>query len=72
MNKFTKEELVLLACWSASRYVQVGNDLADDEGTIALSHKIQEMIVNYCEHTEEYEDFNYQPMRCKACLEITG
>ena len=50
MNDFTKEELVLLACWSVNRYEQVGNDQAQDEGTISLSHKIQGMIVNFCEH----------------------
>lgn len=50
MNDFTKEELILLACWSVNRCDQVGNDQAQDEGTISLSHKIQDMIVNYCDH----------------------
>jgi hypothetical protein len=50
MNEFTKEELVLLGCWSANRFDQVGAEQAKEEGTIALSHKIQNMIVKYCEH----------------------
>lgn len=49
MNDFTQEELVLIACWSANRCEQVGIDQASEEGTIALSHKIQDMIINYCE-----------------------
>ena len=47
MNDFTQEELVLLACWSANRFNQVGKDQAKNEGTISLSHKIQDMIINY-------------------------
>jgi hypothetical protein len=50
MNDFTQEELVLLGCWSVNRYEQVGGDQAHSEGTIAVSHKIQDMIVNYCKH----------------------
>lgn len=54
MNDFTKEELILMACWSANRFEQLGPVQARDEGTIALSHKIQSMIDSYCEH--EYEN----------------
>jgi hypothetical protein len=50
MNDFTQEELILLGCWSANRYEAVGSEQSADEGTVALSHKIQEMIVNYCDH----------------------
>lgn len=68
MNNFTKEELVLLACWSANRYDQVGIEQTKNEGTIALSHKIQFMIDNYCEHTPSdahYEQFRWQ--LCNKC-----
>ncbi len=53
MSKFTKEELILLACWSVNRYEQVGSEQAKDEGTISLSHKIQDILINYCEHDGE-------------------
>jgi hypothetical protein len=66
MNNFTQEELVLLACWSANRLDQVGRDQAEDEGTIALSHKIQDMIVNYCEH-EWYAGGNRPWLHCIKC-----
>ena len=46
MNDFTKEELILLGCWSVNRYMQVGDDQAQNEGSITLSHKIQDMIIN--------------------------
>lgn len=68
MNEFTKEEIEILL-----------NGLLWRDATILLidrpeklKSKIQSMIENYCEHEEEYEDFNYHPMRCKKCLEITG
>ncbi len=44
---------MLLGCWSANRYYEVGDEQAKDEGTVALCKKIQEMIVNYCEHEWE-------------------
>jgi hypothetical protein len=50
MNEFTKEELILLACWSVNRCLKIGLEQAKDEGTIALSHKLQDIIINYCEH----------------------
>lgn len=50
MNNFTQEELILIACWSGNRCDEVGIKEAKDEGTIALSHKIQDMIDNYREY----------------------
>ena len=47
MNEFTKDELILLACWSVNRFDQVGSDQAKDEGTISLSTKIQSLLINY-------------------------
>ena len=69
MNDFTKEELVLIACWSANRCNQVGEDQALDEGTISLSHKIQSIIVNYCEHDFvcSYREKGYDV--CQKCGE---
>lgn len=49
MNDFTQDELVLMACWSVNRCDHVGDEQAEDEGTFTLSHKIQDMIVNYTE-----------------------
>jgi hypothetical protein len=65
MNDFTKEELILVACWSFNRYEQVGDDQAQDEGTIRLSHKIQDMIVNHCEHKKTYPGHD----RCSKCAD---
>ncbi len=67
MNDFTKDELEYIR-----NYVFNGAASISVEKHEILRDKIQSLIDNYCEHTEEYEDFNYQPMRCKACLEITG
>ena len=76
MNEFTIEELVLIACWSANRCEQVGDDQAQDEGTISLSHKIQDMIVNYCDHEWNIEEIMKKivlnpgeafPVECKKC-----
>jgi hypothetical protein len=53
MSDFTKEELILLCCWSANRFEQVGDSVAKEENTISLSHKIQDMIINYCDHDWE-------------------
>ncbi len=65
MNDFTKEELLSLK-------LHIDTSLAQCDHTENLITKIQSMIDNYCEHEEEYEDFNYNPMRCKKCLEITA
>lgn len=72
MNNFTKKELILIGFLTVTRYLMVGADEATDEGTVALSHKIQDMFVNYCEHTEQYEDLNFNPIVCKKCKEIVG
>lgn len=73
MNDFTQEELVLMGCWSVNRYDQVGSDQAKDEGTISLSHKIQAMIDNYCEHKSirSFTDVDYVQL-CGDCHELTG
>jgi hypothetical protein len=71
MNDFTKEEL---------EAILEGLSIIDKDPTIIpeiywednLPEKIMMMISNYCDHPEEYEDFNYCPMRCKKCQEITG
>lgn len=71
MNDFTKAEL---ECLHNAIHLQLQ--------TIAMSeinasrrrdmlNKIQSMIDNHCDHEEQYEDYNSQPMRCKNCLEIT-
>jgi hypothetical protein len=62
MNDFTKEELQNIA-YGLECCGMLNSD---------LRKKVLSMIDNYCEHEEEYEDFNYAPMRCKKCLEITG
>lgn len=68
MNDFTKEELVLLACWSVARYEQQGSKQANDEGTISLSHKIQSMMDNYCEHDWVFViSPNGNTVRCTKC-----
>jgi hypothetical protein len=61
MNDFTKEELGIIYC-----------NLCINPKTKDVLAKIESLFENYCEHIEEYEDLNYQPMRCKKCLEITG
>jgi len=69
MNDFTKEELEdienglgWLCEHNPFHTVEIGK----------LMTKVKSMIDNYCDHSEEYEDFNYSPMRCKECKEITG
>lgn len=67
MNDFTQQELILMACWSANRYDQVGDEQATEEGTISLSHKIQDMIVNYCEHhTRDHKGWG-RVITCVKC-----
>lgn len=74
MNEFTKQELILLACWSVNRCQQIGDDNAEYEGTMALSHKIQSMIINYCEH--EWENICCQctldKIHCYKCEKNMG
>lgn len=75
VNDFTQKELVLIGCWSGTRYLEVGVEQAINEGTIALSHKIQNMIVNYstCNHESDGEDYRYQcsyHYKCKKCGEF--
>ncbi len=68
MNEFTKEELILIACWSANRVEQVGNEQAEDEGTFSLSHKIQDMIISYCDHEWRFYVGPYGNIaRCSHC-----
>ncbi len=70
MNDFTKEDLVLIACWSVNRCEQVGDDQAQDEGTISLSHKIQDMIMNYCEHDWKQGQHLFTDVYCTKCKAI--
>lgn len=65
MNDFTQEELILIACWSGSRYQELGNDQCKEEGTITLSHKIQDMIVNYCDH--HWIENQHHQEHCSLC-----
>jgi hypothetical protein len=68
MNDFTIEELALLACWSVNRFAQVGMDQSYEEGTIALTHKVQGMIINYCDHEWiEYPNDCAAMPYCKKC-----
>lgn len=70
MNQFTIEELVLLGCWSGSRYQLIGAENAKNEGTIYLSQKIQDMIVNYCDHKGDNESITCRAgkfNRCEKC-----
>jgi hypothetical protein len=66
MNDFTIQELVLLACWSVNRSAQVGMDQSFEEGTISLTHKIQEMIINYCEHESDGNIYWSNPPKSKC------
>jgi hypothetical protein len=65
MNDFTRDELILVACWSVNRLNEVGIDQATDEGTIYLSHKIQDMIMNYCDH--EFRTSSEAHFKCTTC-----
>lgn len=71
MNDFTKEELVLLACWSANRYLHVGDKQSENEGTFILSHKIQDMIANYCEHKNNTNHESNCTI-CDDCHKVIG
>jgi hypothetical protein len=64
MNDFTREELNELR---ASRCYHMDDNFPHED---TLFMKLQSMIDNYCEHEICEEDYNYQPLRCKACLEI--
>jgi hypothetical protein len=67
MNDFTKEELEeLMHCVYAYR------DLCDEDVEDNLCDKLKSMIENYCEHKDSYEDFSYNPTRCKECDAITS
>ncbi len=65
MNDFTKEELEDLIFCVKDHTGYQGDSIHEN-----LLKKLQSMIDNYCEHQEQYEDLDYNPMRCKKCLEI--
>lgn len=71
MNNFKKEELGQILFDMDEKISNLG-EFFISEDYLQLREKVCNMIDNYCEHTEEYEDFNYAPMRCKECGEITG
>lgn len=71
MNDFTKEELQIILIDMSVNIIK-SPPLKPSPYYLELRDKIRAMVDNYCEHKEEYEDFNYSPMRCKDCLEITG
>ena len=68
MNGLTKDNLYVLL--KAVRLCEIDHGECPDLDNVKF--KLLKMIDEYCEHKEEYEDFNYQPMRCKDCREITG
>lgn len=70
MNDFTKEELESILNWGDC-YCEFGSSWTY-KCHKPLMDKIQSMIDNYCDHKEQYEDLDYNAMRCKKCLEITG
>jgi len=72
MNDFTKSELSIIHLAVVRDMNQFAHILKTSPSMIELRDKLEAMIDNYCDHSEEYEDFNYSPMRCKECKEITG
>lgn len=70
MNDFTIDELVLLAQWSGTRFEKMGIKESNKEGTIALSHKLQAMIINYCDHELCDIDYDHQCLTCRSCKDI--
>lgn len=67
MNDFTIQELALLACWSVNRTAQVGMDQSYEEGTIALTHKVQGMIISYCDHEWKKGVHLFNDIYCTKC-----
>lgn len=59
MNDFTKQELHSLL-WSIEYVRERTNNCGDTMRR--LKPKIQEMIDNYCDHVDKYEDMDHQPI----------
>jgi len=72
MNDFTKSELLIMHLAIIRDINQFGHILKTSPSMLELRDKLEKMIENYCEHKEQYEDLDYNPMRCKKCLEIIG
>ncbi len=64
ISDFTIKDLLLLVAWSVNRTFQVGSEKAKEEGTIDLSHKIQWIIYNSCDHIFIYME---EIPRCIKC-----
>ena len=67
MNYFTKEEL---QCILISHKMALNNVNVPYVYENTLIKKIELMLENYCEHESCHIDYDWQPMRCKKCLEI--
>lgn len=59
MNDFTKEELQILLFWGMDRAENIGKDEFIEQGHDIPFKKLQDMIINYCEHENQYTDSNY-------------
>ena len=68
MNDFTKDELIMIKRLT----LQHVNQFRENSDCIDLMRKIQSLIDNYCDHEDSYEDFSYNPTRCKECDAITS
>lgn len=72
MNDFTKEELKYIssAIIDAMAWNAIIDEYSKNNQLVNINSKILYMIDNYCEHEEQYEDLDCNPMRCKKCLEV--
>ncbi len=70
MNNFTKQELEDIAEMmrhARKQGIDTKHNLCNE-----IEDKAWKLIENYCDHSETYEDYDCQPIRCKDCLEIVG
>lgn len=67
MNDFTKEELSIILFWGLDRVQAVGIENFTEESHLKLFHKLQDMIVNYCDHKEHKYYGDIATAECNKC-----
>lgn len=72
MNDFTKDELDYIESSIYFNEIEHHQEKDFPKYAVEIINKIRYMIDNYCEHKDSYEDFSYNPTRCKECDAITS
>lgn len=68
MNNFTKDELIYLEMILHQRILKECRPRVE----LDIRNKIRSLLNNYGDDTQQYENFDYQPIPCQKCKSIIG